>query len=105
MPSGWVCAFWPVEGVGDPPPPQRRRLPDRGAQFRQRSRDTDLKRLRRVRSDPNAFMVTMQGGPHVIWGRGAACPDKIVFGLMLDGRKPEKREQICKQDFPIPMYR
>jgi hypothetical protein len=47
----------------------------------------------------NAFMVTMQGGPHVIWGRGLGCPDRIVFGLMLDGRKPEKREQICKQDF------
>jgi pimeloyl-ACP methyl ester carboxylesterase len=47
----------------------------------------------------NAYMVTMQGGPHVIWGRGLACPDKIVFGLMLDGRKPEKREQVCKQDF------
>jgi hypothetical protein len=47
----------------------------------------------------NAFMVTMQGGPHVIWGRGLGCPDKIVFGLMLDGRKPEKPEQLCKQDF------
>jgi pimeloyl-ACP methyl ester carboxylesterase len=47
----------------------------------------------------NAYMVTMQGGPHVIWGRGLDCPDKIVFGLMLDGRKPEKREQVCRQDF------
>jgi pimeloyl-ACP methyl ester carboxylesterase len=47
----------------------------------------------------NATMITMQGGPHVIWGRGLGCPDEIVFGLMLDGRKPEKREQVCKQDF------
>ncbi len=47
----------------------------------------------------NAYMVTMQGGPHVIWGRGLDCPDRIVFGLLLDGRKPEKREQLCKQDF------
>jgi pimeloyl-ACP methyl ester carboxylesterase len=50
----------------------------------------------------NAWMVTMQGGPHVIWGRGLDCPDRIVFGLMLDGRKPEKREQLCKQDFLDP---
>jgi pimeloyl-ACP methyl ester carboxylesterase len=47
----------------------------------------------------NAYMVTMRGGPHVIWGRGLDCPDRIVFGLILDGRKPEKREQVCRQDF------
>ena len=47
----------------------------------------------------NASMVTMQGGPHVIFGRGLGCPDSIVFGLMLDGRKPERSEQVCRQEF------
>jgi hypothetical protein len=50
----------------------------------------------------NASMITMQGGPHVIWGRGLDCPDVTVFALMLDGRKPEHREEVCKQDFLDP---
>ena len=28
---------------------------------------------------------------------GFACPDKLVFGLMLDGRPPETPEQFCQQ--------
>jgi pimeloyl-ACP methyl ester carboxylesterase len=47
----------------------------------------------------NGAMITMEGGPHVIWGGGFACPDKLVFGLMLDGRKPEASEQLCRQSF------
>ena len=45
----------------------------------------------------NGAMITMEGGPHVIWGGGFACPDKLVFGLMLDGRQPETPEQLCHQ--------
>ena len=45
----------------------------------------------------NGAMITMEGGPHVIWGGGFACPDKLVFGLMLDGRRPETPEQLCQQ--------
>jgi pimeloyl-ACP methyl ester carboxylesterase len=45
----------------------------------------------------NGRMITMEGGPHVIWGQGIACPDKLVFGLMLDGRQPEMPEQLCRQ--------
>ena len=47
----------------------------------------------------NGAMITMEGGPHVIWGGGFACPDKLVFGLMLDRRKPETPEQLCRQSF------
>ncbi len=47
----------------------------------------------------NAAMVTMDGGPHVIWGWGLACPDRIVLGLLLDHRRPETLEQACQQDF------
>ena len=49
---------------------------------------------------PNAFMVTMEGGPHVIWGRGSACPDKIVFGLMLDGRAGEVDPVVVADGLP-----
>jgi pimeloyl-ACP methyl ester carboxylesterase len=95
-----VCSFWPVKGA------RQRPAPFPGGDFPTLVLNSD--------SDPatpvvegysvfdhakNASMVTMQGGPHVIWGRGLGCPDKIVYGLMLDGRKPEKPEQICRQDF------
>ncbi|WP_395015141.1 alpha/beta fold hydrolase [Dongia sp.] len=98
-----ACSFWPVPG-----------RPQRPAAFPGGDYPT---LLLNSDSDPatpvdngyavfdqakNAYMVTMQGGPHVIWGRGLDCPDRIVFGLMLDGRKPEKREQLCKQDFMDP---
>jgi hypothetical protein len=32
----------------------------------------------------------------VTFGRGLACPDEIVFAAMLDGRRPEAREQVCE---------
>jgi pimeloyl-ACP methyl ester carboxylesterase len=95
-----VCTFWPAQGRTQRPGPFS------GGDYPTLVLNSD--------SDPatpvsngyavfdharNAFMVTMQGGPHVIFGRGLDCPDRIVFGLMLDGRKPEKREQVCKQDF------
>lgn len=51
----------------------------------------------------NAYGVFMQGGPHVIWGRGLACPDSIVQAVLYDGTLPAAREQLCKQD-PIAEY-
>ena len=95
-----ACAFWPTHGT------QQRPAPFPGGDYPTLVLNAD--------GDPatpivngyavfdharNAYMVTMRGGPHVIFGRGLACPDEIVFGLMLDGRKPEKREQVCEQDF------
>jgi hypothetical protein len=49
-------------------------------------------------SAQNAYAVVMQGGPHVIWGRGFACPDAIVQALLFDGTLPAAREQLCTQD-------
>lgn len=46
----------------------------------------------------NGYMVGMQGGPHVIWGRGLACPDQIVAAVLLDSTLPSAPEQTCRQD-------
>jgi pimeloyl-ACP methyl ester carboxylesterase len=51
----------------------------------------------------NAYAVFMQGGPHVIWGRGFVCPDLVVEELLYDGTLPAAREQLCEQD-PIADY-
>jgi pimeloyl-ACP methyl ester carboxylesterase len=51
----------------------------------------------------NAYGVFLKGGPHVIWGRGLACPDTIVEALLYEGTRPAAREQLCEQD-PIADY-
>jgi pimeloyl-ACP methyl ester carboxylesterase len=95
-----VCSFWPVPGRVERP------TPFTGGDYPTLVLNADADPATPISNAygvldraKNASMVIMQGGPHVIWGRGLACPDKIVFGLMLDGRKPEKRVQICRQDF------
>ena len=46
----------------------------------------------------NGYLVSMQGGPHVIWGRGLVCPDQIAADLLLEGIMPSALEQVCRQD-------
>jgi pimeloyl-ACP methyl ester carboxylesterase len=94
-----ACAFWPASGTPERPKPFA------GGDYPTFVLNAD--------SDPatpisqgyavfdgieNGTMVTMQGGPHVILGRGLACPDNVVLGLMLDGAEPAARELYCEQD-------
>jgi pimeloyl-ACP methyl ester carboxylesterase len=50
----------------------------------------------------NSYGVFIKGGPHVVWGRGLACPDGIVADLLYEGRLPSAREQQCEQDLVGP---
>jgi hypothetical protein len=94
-----VCAYWPKQGTAERP-----------AQFAGGDYPTIILN---GDADPitpiiqshtimdtvkNGYMVAMQGGPHVIWGRELACPDIIVADLMIDGTMPAATEQICAQD-------
>jgi len=98
-----VCSFWPVQPRPEQP------APFTGGDYPTVVLNADADPATPISGAyavfdraKNASLVVMQGGPHVIWGRGENCPDRIVFNLMLDGRKPEKREQVCKQDFLGP---
>jgi pimeloyl-ACP methyl ester carboxylesterase len=44
---------------------------------------------------PNAWSLTTQGGPHVVYGRGQTCPDDQVTAFLLTGETPDARESIC----------
>ncbi len=43
----------------------------------------------------NGYLITQEGGPHVIFGWGNACPDNIVTQFLVNNRMPAKRETIC----------
>lgn len=46
----------------------------------------------------NAYMITQQGGPHVIFGRGETCPDVAVTDWMVYGTLPLQSEYVCAGD-------
>ncbi len=49
----------------------------------------------------DGYLVTQPGGPHVIFGRGNACPDELVTAFLVDGERPA-RETECEPMTPDP---
>ena len=99
-----ACAYWPHQGSDTRPAPYA------GGDFPtlvlngDHDPITPITMARSVLDHArNAYGVFMRGGPHVIWGRGLACPDTIVQALLYDGTLPVAREQLCEQD-PIGDY-
>ena len=43
----------------------------------------------------NGYLVTQQGGPHVIFGRGNECPDVLITDFLVNDVAPAEREIIC----------
>lgn len=46
----------------------------------------------------DVYMITMEGGPHVLFGRDDTCPDVAITAWMVDGVLPENHEYICAGD-------
>jgi pimeloyl-ACP methyl ester carboxylesterase len=44
----------------------------------------------------NGYLITQQGGPHIIFGRGNECPDNIVTDFLVKGKTPQQRETQCE---------
>ncbi|MES2143688.1 MAG: alpha/beta fold hydrolase [Pseudomonadota bacterium] len=98
-----VCAYWPGSGKPDRPKPFV------GGDYPTLILNSDTDPITPVSmaysvydNARNATMVVMQGGPHVIWGRGLSCPDKTVSRLIFDGAPPPAPLQLCRQDFLAP---
>lgn len=99
-----ACAYWPHQG------PDARPAPFAGGDYPTLVLNGDHDPITPISmaydvldNAKNAYGVFMQGGPHVIWGRGLACPDTIVQALLYDGTLPAAREQLCQQD-PVGDY-
>lgn len=95
-----VCAYWPYQG------PPNRPAPYAGGDWPTLVLNGDADPITPVGmaylvldNAANAYGVFMQGGPHVIWGRGFSCPDAIVTELLVAGTLPTAREQHCEEDF------
>ena len=94
-----ACAYWPYQG------PATRPAPYAGGDWPTLILNGDADPITPISmaydvlaNAANAHGVFMQGGPHVIWGRGLACPDGIVQALLSDGTLPVAPEQHCQQD-------
>ena len=95
-----ICAFWPDRGE------VKRPEPFAGGDYPTLILNADTDPITPVTMSYSVFdnvqnghLVVMQGGPHVIWGRGYLCPDRIVADLMYDGTAPEAPVQLCEQEF------
>lgn len=94
-----ACAYWPHQGAATRP------APFAGGDYPTLILNSDADPITPISmaysvmdSARNAYGVFLRGGPHVIWGRGIACPDGIVYDLLIDGQTPDAAEQHCEQD-------
>jgi len=44
----------------------------------------------------DGYLITTQGGAHVTFGRGNACPDEIVTAFLVEGKTPAERRTTCE---------
>jgi len=44
----------------------------------------------------DGYLITQEGGPHVIFGRGNECPDALVTDFLVNDVVPAERETICE---------
>jgi pimeloyl-ACP methyl ester carboxylesterase len=98
-----VCAYWPQTGQAKRPDPFA------GSSYPTLILNSDTDPITSVSMAysvldhvQNGAAVIMQGGPHVIWGRGKSCPDVTVARLIFEGALPSVPVQVCQQEFLAP---
>ncbi len=94
-----ACAYWPHQG------PETRPDPFAGGDWPTLILNADADPITPISmaysvldSARNAYGVFLAGGPHVIWARGLACPDGVVYDLVIEGTLPKAKEQQCQQE-------
>ncbi len=100
------CVSWPVHAPPGPRPPH---LTTDAYPTLVLASTTDpatpyAGALRLFEAAGDGYLVTQPGGPHVIFGRGNACPDDLVTAFLVDGTLPDERETTCDPMAPDPYY-
>lgn len=92
------CVFWPggTEDVPRPAPLTAEGIPTLvlGATADPATPVGNGERVYRRLAD--GYLVTTEGGAHVIFGRGDACPDDLVTAFLVDDQRPAQRETRCE---------
>ncbi len=50
----------------------------------------------------DGYLITAEGGAHVIFNRSNTCPDKIIKDFLLDGKTPAQRQTKCESVIATP---
>jgi len=94
------CVYWPVQPGPDPRP-----LPAPDAPYPQvvlgatLDQATPFQNAQRIvarrTSSAGTWLIYEPGGPHIIYGRGNACPDDLVTRILVDGTFPARHTTAC----------
>ncbi len=107
------CAFWPAQPEGSERPPLLTDVPFPvfvlGATLDPATPWGNGERIAAALG-AGARMIVMPGGPHVIFGRGNACPDDQVTAFLVRGTIPPAARTVCRGDVaddyvPLPPLR
>ncbi|MEP6986274.1 MAG: alpha/beta fold hydrolase, partial [Chloroflexota bacterium] len=91
------CAYWPTDASAKPQPP----LVAKGITTFVLGATTDpatpIQNGQRVFSHlADGYLITAEGGPHVIFDRDDSCPNTIMRDFLVNGKKPAQRETLCQ---------
>nr|WP_239520835.1 alpha/beta fold hydrolase [Blastococcus saxobsidens] len=93
------CLFWPRSGEPVPPPPPAPADPPHPVLLLTADTDPNTPAGNAVRvhgRDPDAALVVLTGGPHVVFGWGEPCVDEAVLRLLGSGRLPDRPVTTCE---------
>jgi pimeloyl-ACP methyl ester carboxylesterase len=91
------CAFWPSHPPTQARPDYLRSTPFPvfvlGSTFDPATAYPNAVRIASHLKD--GYLIIAEGGPHVIFGRGNACPDDLITAFLVDGTRPSSRSIRC----------
>jgi pimeloyl-ACP methyl ester carboxylesterase len=92
------CVYWPAQPRRGARPPGLRHTPYPlvvlGATL---DPATPFQNAQRIvaRNRANSWLIYKPGGPHIIYGRGDVCPDRLVTRILITGQFPKNRTTVC----------
>jgi len=97
------CAYWPNDAsIKQPSPLVAKGIPTfvLGATT---DPATPVQNGERVFSHlDDGYLITAEGGAHVIFNRYDSCPDDIIKDYLVDGKKPAQRQTSCEATIATP---